>query len=56
MMVIASVNIGINIKSQKLSQEDILTIKLSYDRFAEMALNQVIMRVLLNIANGYESD
>lgn len=54
MVTIASVNLGINITRQMQSERDVQTVRQSFDRMNSISMNQLLVRVLLNIANGYE--
>ncbi|CDW72555.1 UNKNOWN [Stylonychia lemnae] len=56
MIVISSVNLGINITRQKQSEYDVHVIKDANDRMNLVSINLLISRVLLNIANGYEPE
>lgn len=54
MVTIASVNLAINITRQMQSERDVQTVRQSFDRMNSVSMNQLLARVLLNIANGYE--
>jgi hypothetical protein len=54
MTLIASINLGINLASQKQSEKDVSDVRLSFDRMNCISMNQLIARVLVNTANGYE--
>ena len=54
MMIVAAVNLVINFNRQGESETDIRAVKFAYDRLDQMAVNLVLIRVLLNVANGYE--
>lgn len=56
MMAVASVNLGINVTKQNQSDDDIQTVKLAYDRLNSLSVNLVLMRTMINVANGYEPD
>jgi hypothetical protein len=36
------------------SERDVQTVRQSFDRMNSVSMNQLLARVLLNIANGYE--
>lgn len=56
MISIASLNLNSNIQMQQQSELDVLTLKQAYDRMSAISYNQLLMRVLVNIANGYEPE
>jgi hypothetical protein len=56
MVTIAGVNVGINIQRQMQSEKDVHTVRQSFDRMNWVSMNQLLLRVLLNIANGYEPE
>ena len=56
MVTIAGVNVGINISRQMESEKDVHTVRQSFDRMNWVSMNQLLVRVLLNIANGYEPE
>lgn len=54
MLTVASVNLGINVQRQIESENDVHTVRYAYDRMNWISMNQLLFRVLLNTANGYE--
>ena len=54
-IIISSVNLGINVARQKQSEYDVHTVKEANDRMNLVSMNLLISRVLLNIANDYET-
>ena len=56
MLIIASVNLGINVTRQTQSENDVHTVRFSYDRMNWVSMNQLLVRVLLNIANKFEPE
>ena len=54
MIIISSVNLGVNITRQKQSEYDVHVVKDANDRMNLVSINLLVSRVLLNIANGYE--
>lgn len=54
MLTVASVNLGINVQRQLESEKDVHTVRYAYDRMNWISMNQLLFRVLLNTANGYE--
>ncbi len=56
MVSIASVNLGVTISRQMESENDVRTVKTAYDRMNLLSMNQLLFRVVLNIANGLEPD
>lgn len=56
MVIIASVNLSINITRQMQSESDVHTVRQAFDRINWVSMNQLLVRVLLNIANGYEAE
>jgi hypothetical protein len=38
------------------SEKDVHTVRQSFDRMNWVSMNQLLVRVLLNIANGYEPE
>ncbi|CDW88868.1 pas domain s-box family protein [Stylonychia lemnae] len=53
-VTISTINLGLNIKNQIQTSFEIRTVKAAYDRINYTINNRLILRVLLNIANGYE--
>jgi hypothetical protein len=56
MISIASLNLAITVSKQRESDIDTETVKNSYDRMNWVSRNQMLLRVQINIANGYEPD
>ena len=56
MVTIASANLGINITRQMQSEKDVHTVRQAFDRMNWVSMNQLLVRVLLNVANGYEPE
>ncbi|TNV74775.1 hypothetical protein FGO68_gene16630 [Halteria grandinella] len=56
MVIIAAVNLGINISRQMQSETDVHAVRQAFDRINWISMNQLLVRVLLNIANGYEPE
>ncbi len=56
MVAIAFVNLGINITRQMQSEKDVQTVRQSFERMNSVSMNQLLVRVILNIANGYEPE
>eukprot|EP00347_Sterkiella_histriomuscorum_P022071 403331786 len=53
-LTISTVNLGLSIQNQIQSSFEIKTVKAAYDRINHTIGNRMIMRILLNIANGFE--
>ena len=53
---IASVNLGLNLARQRQSESDVTVVRLSYDIVNALSMNSLFIRVMLNIANGYETE
>lgn len=53
-ITIGTVNLVLNIKSHNLSELEVRQVRSSIDRVNFSVSIRVILRVLLNIANGYE--
>jgi hypothetical protein len=56
MTLIASINLGINLARQKESETDVADVRLAFDRMNWVSMNQLLVRVLVNTANGYEPE
>lgn len=56
MLTIACINLGINVTRQRQSQQDIISVMQAYNRMSLVSGNQLLTRVLINLANGYETD
>lgn len=56
MISIASLNLGMTVAKYKEWDNDLDVVRYSYDRMSWVSRNQMLLRVQLNIANGYEPD
>ena len=53
-LTIASVNLTINIKSYQTADLEVKSVRTSIDRIVLAISNRLLMRGILNMANGYE--
>ena len=53
-ITIATVNLGLNIKSFQTTKLEIYTIRTSIDRLVSAIATRLVVRGILNLANGYE--
>eukprot|EP00347_Sterkiella_histriomuscorum_P016877 403351503 len=56
MLIISSINLGINIARQKQSEQDINIVQLNYQRLSQVSKVQLYGRSLYQIANGINSN
>lgn len=56
MMLIAGVNLGVNLARQLQSEYDVGAVRMAFDRMNWVSMNQLLVRVLVNTANGYEPE
>lgn len=53
-IVISTINLALNIENTISTSLDINSVKASFDRINYTINSRAILRILLNIANGYE--
>jgi UPF0716 family protein affecting phage T7 exclusion len=53
-LIIASINLGLNIENKNQGSSTLKTVRISMDRVNFTSNTRLILRNLINIANGYE--